>query len=71
MALCVTLAYAEPETEAWGEIRNPIVAKPNGVLGGGFNGRKKRSADPEHSAEPEAAAWYGFRPYPGNRQHGG
>ena len=79
MALCVALAHAEPEPEAWDGIRNPILGNHNLIKGNhngnsnfghGLNGRNKRSADPKPSAEPEAAAWYGFRPYSGNRQRG-
>ena len=63
MFLCVASVHAEPEPEAWGGIRNPIVGtnnkvqgNQNSVLGFGFDGRKKKSVDPEPVVEPEAAA---------------
>ena len=55
----MALAHAEPEPEAWGGYEGNDggyrrVGVFRGGFGGGYNGRKKRSADPEPVAEPAA-----------------
>ena len=80
VALCVALAYAEPDPEAWGGYGGygggyrSVGVYRDGFrrgFGGKYYGRKKRSADPEPVAEPAAELGLdsldGFRRYYGGR----